>query len=60
MNSQDEPYVVKNLTIDHIYYIFRPDGSEVKVEIKDNFIRPEVKLTDEEMKYFRDNILKIN
>jgi len=50
--------IVSSLMNHNIWYVFRDDKTEIKVEIKGKLILSEIELTKSEIKYFKTNVLK--
>lgn len=57
--KDNEIHIVPSLVDVNTYFIFRENGKEVKVEIKNNMIYPDHQLTIEEVNHIKKNILKI-
>ena len=55
--SKEQIYVVQSDHQQNTYFIFRDDGVEVAVKIRDGLMNPSHELTPAEANYFRKNIL---
>lgn len=51
--------VVPSLSKPNTWFIFRETGIEVEVVIKNNMLRPTHRLTHEEVKFFKMQILEV-
>jgi hypothetical protein len=59
MSDNSEIIIAPSLVDYDTYFIYRDNGKEVKVNIKNNMIYPDYQLTIEEVNHIRKNILKI-